>query len=1455
MLYCILPVLYSFSQPKCRIDHYSTEDGLSHDIITYMYKDREGFMWFGTWNGINRFDGHRFVSFKSAPGDLSHLKNDRIDQIAEDDFHHFWMKAYDGQIYRFDKKTERFLPLSSILHIPVNTTETYKGILSTANGRVWIETYSKGLLLVTNPEKDSSDYFVYNSQAQEGFRLPGDKINFFREDKNGMIWVGTPKGLACLAKDENGIFKNYNTGIPEGSLNITCIAEGKDLVAVGASDGQVFIYHQKEKKITALKLSNARLHALMVDQTNSNLYATSAAGELIITGLQSQRSAAFQYDQPGGLHTFYEDRSGNLWIKPQNHGVVKFCTRTRQFKTFTQKNNAVYNHSGDHFKVYEDNKGVVWVNMKGGGFGYYDPSKDQIEYFNNEPNSSKRLFSNIVHSLFYDAEGLLWLRTDERGIEKITFQRNQFNQHLLANPGVFQSDNEVRGLCRDRKNRLWVGVKSNQLYVLQNGVKQNIRFLNQPAGGLGSAYTIMQDRKGNIWLGTKANGLFLASPQNTEETVYRLTHFQSDPKDQNSISNEIYSLLEDEAGRIWIGTFDNGLYLYDPVTGSFVHNRLALKDYPVDHFKKIRHMAQDHQGHLWLATTEGLLVVDPNTQGVFRYAAYQKIPGDLSSLGNNNVQFILKDSKNNMWLATSGGGLNKAEGSDPLKALQFTIYTSENGLPNDYILSAVEDRQQFLWVATQAGFARFDPVRKIFRNYNSYDGVPKYAFSESSVTSLQDGELVFGTIRGYLNFDPAAIKDHPMKAEMAFTNLQINNTDVKPGASDGILSASVNHTPSLELKYNQNIISIDYVVLDYRAGSKQSYAYRLAGFDKDWHYNMSDRRATYTNLPPGDYVFEVKCMTRELYNNVPVKSMRITILPPPWKTWWAYTLYAIAALLLFLFARRTALTMLRLRHKIALEKKIAAMKMNFFTNVSHELRTPVTLIVNPIEEIYKHEALSERGKQYMEVVRKNANRMGRFVNQLLDLRKIESGKAKLGLSKVEMVSFVKGISAYFTEQAREKQIDFKVEHADQEIYTWIDADKIETVVYNLVSNAFKFTPNGRSITVAVKTGNDGHSIVEVADQGAGVPPDKLSKIFELFYEGDAAGQHAAKGTGIGLALCRQMVALHGGSITAWNNPRGGLTVKVELLPGKDHFKGEHVSFVDTANDAIPALTGFAASPATISDQGNKQSDNSLPLLLLVEDNADLRFFLQAQLQDNYRIASAENGEEGYLRAQALLPDLILSDVMMPKADGMQMLGNLKANLSTSHIPVVLLTAKSAVESQIEGMSSGADYYITKPFHHDFLLAVIDNLIRQRKKILSAILEGQKALKSIPGELKLTAQDETFLQNVAVIVEEKMTDADFDIDTVAEAINMGRTTFYKKFKSLTGLAPVEFVSEMRLKKAQQLLNSGYGNITEVAYAVGFSNAKYFSTCFRTKFGVSPSEYLKQNKSERMQNRSE
>lgn len=1418
-----------------------------------MLKDHEGFMWFGTWDGINRFDGHSFVSFKSAPENKFQIGNARIDEIVEDQTDHLWILAYDGEVYQFDKRKELFFPLSAIVDSGQKEKVIFRNILSAADGLVWMRSLEKGLFCVSATNLSSGHFQHYHKDAAAPYRLPSNTINFFHEDNDHRIWIGTSRGLCCLDRAASGIFTN--SGIVPGDTalqsNVTAFDEDAGQLYFSTDDGRLIVFQKGSKIFRVHKITTGHLYSLCRSRKSDDLYAAGSNGEVLIVRLADQKVTKVKYNTGEQFNTLYEDGTGALWIEPEKAGAIRFDPSTRSFQLFSFNSGESLYFIGNRYRVLEDNSGTVWVNMKAGGFGYFNPLTKKIEYALATPDGTNYHLPPIVFGVYYDTNGILWLKTNERDLVKIVLQENNFKQQLLATKDASPSENDVRGIYYDRQNRLWVGAKRGNLFVYQNNKQLNGLFINPPREGLDRVYSILQDRHGNIWLGTKDNGLFKATPVNKEETKYSLIHFLPDKSDPSSLPcNEIYALLEDRQGRIWIGSFDNGLSLIvdNGQHTTFIHSGDAFRNYPKRSFQKIRHMALDKEGDLWIGTTNGLLI-QGRQPGVYQYKTYSNASPEKDKLSNNDIQFIHRDLKGRMWLATSGGGFSLASGNTPLQTLQFRNYTTKDGMPNDYVLACAEDKGGDFWLSTENGIARFNPETKAIRNYDSYDGLPKVAFSEASAcTNTVGSEVFFGTRHGYFTFDPEQINTHRIETDLALTNLQINNEDVGPGKNESVLRDDINYVSELTLKYDQNIISIDYEILDHRAGNRQAFAYRLVGFDTIWHNDRQFRRTTYTNLPPGHYVFEVKALSSDLYTNQPYRRLSIIILPPWWKTWWAYTLYVIAAATLLYFIRRNAVEKIRLRNKITIEERLAALKMNFFTNISHELRTPLTLIVNPLEQLAKKGNLSSRETSWVNIAKRNADRTIHFINQLLDLRKVQSDKATLRLSRVEVVDFVKKVGDHFSEAVRSKRIKLSIVSDPQEIFAWADAEKLDVVIYNLLSNAIKFTPEGKAISIIIKSPPEGEFFfIAMQDQGPGVPKEKLEEIFELFREVENTYGRELKGTGIGLALAREFVTLHDGKIWAENNTDGGLTITVKLRLGAEHFSNRQISFVDA-----PMVTTVQEEPVEQRGQTHiagmdAAKSQETPLVLLVEDNDELRSFIEGQLDQHYRVVTAGDGKEGLQKANDLAPDLIVSDIMMPKIDGIQMLDRIKNDENTSHIPVVLLSARYSIESQIEGLRYGADCYITKPFNTEFLVASIDNLIYQRKKLFKRLIEKKRPPELTSGPIVITSGDESFLKQVIKVVEDKMADTDFNIDVVAESLAMSQKTFYRKFKSLTGLTPVEFVRDMRMQRAKQLLDSGGSNISEVAYNVGFSNPKYFSTCFREKYHVSPSEYARERQS--------
>ncbi|MFD2732712.1 hybrid sensor histidine kinase/response regulator transcription factor [Pedobacter alpinus] len=1435
----ILWTLHSTAQNLVSIKHYSTLDGLSDNKVTTAIKDRDGFVWFGSWAGISRFDGQNFINFKSYPGDNSSLKSNRIDAIVEDKEGGFlWIKAYDSQVYRFDKRTGLFTPLYELLNDESIKGLVFTRILAVAKNQVWLLSANKGVFLIQDALGKYPKYKKFDIN-QKGF----DKISFFHIDKAQNVWLSTPKGV-CVLKKINDC--DYVTSFLEKTrgLNTEKMDDGKSVIWY-TSAGKLFSVKYNQSTIKSYQLTTGIITSIKVSKDGNTLFCSTNKGELIAVTENGKIKLLAATKNQSALHTIFESSDGNLFITSESYGVVFFDKKTQQLITlFPQEVYAFDKDNTPNYSIYEDANKIVWIALGRYGLMFYNSEQQQMQNISDEEKLGVRQLSSSIFHTFYFSPNVVWVLGDKGGIDKVVLKQYEFNQQRVKANTNFMMDNEVRGIYADQHKRLWVGTKGQKLIVLKNNIPLNNLFVHQIPFNSG-IYAIYGEQDGTMWFGTKSNGLFKAVPVDAQQQKYKLSnHYFEKRILKNSGDNSIYTILKDSKGRIWAGSFSGGLILLQKNGSETKALTLdnSFKNYPAGNFNRIRNIKEDANGKIWVATTEGLVVFDPNIGSPtnYKFKIYKKQPGNIHSLGGNDVQFIYRDSKNQMWVLTSSGGLNLAIGNNPLDTLTFQNFSTKDGLPSDFLLSCAEDDQKNLWIASQNGISKFSIITKKHQNFNYFDGLAEEAsFSESSGVRMADGKIVFGNTQGFLSFNPSKILSKKAKANLVFTGIKINGDDIRTFNPD-FLKNDISYLSNINLDYNQNIVTIDFAALDFSATDKQVYVTRILGFDNVWRNTNGQRTVTYTNLPPGKYVFEVKSLNEELYSPIPFRSISIVINPPFWKTWWAYTTYFLLLLIAIIIIQRVIYTMLKLRQGIALEKKMAELKVDFFTQISHELRTPLTLIVNPIAEVLNNEKLSDKGRRYAKLVLKNANRMSRLVNQLLDLRKVQSGKATLNLQDIEVISFVKNLIGYFEDAISKKHLNVQITSTLTSLKSHWDIEKIEIIIYNVLANAIKFSPISGKVNVNIEEFDNGKRCkIEISDQGPGVLDTELQKIFNIYYEGD--NKVAVKSSGIGLALAKELVLLHDGSIYAQNNNAGGLKITIELNRFMENPISETAVFVaDLEKDEL--VIDF--NEEDFNEILEPHIEELQPsLVLIVDDNFELRNFLSDKFSDKFRIETAENGQEGLKKALDIQPDLILSDVMMPKMDGMEMLDKLKNNSLTSHIPVILLTAKNSTESHITGLKYGADYYLPKPFDMQLLTVAIDKIIKQRKTIFKSVLdrEATSEQKDITENNLITAEDKEFLSKTIKVVKERLEDKDFNIDTVADLMNMSRSAFFKKFKSLTNLAPVEFVRDTRLDVGKEMLETGSKNISEVAYAIGFNNPKYFSTCFKAKFGVSPTTY--------------
>lgn len=915
---------------------------------------------------------------------------------------------------------------------------------------------------------------------------------------------------------------------------------------------------------------------------------------------------------------------------------------------------------------------------------------------------------------------------------------------------------------------------------------------------------------------------------------------------------------------MWIATHGGGINLLQETADGkvrFLHNGNLLKGYSKDKFSKAR-VIKEVNNTLLVGTTEGLITFSCNFERPedIKFYTNVRIPDLASSLSSNDVIYIYTDSHKNSYALTFTGGINQIISDNLLTdQIQFKTYTKRNGLVSDLVLSMIEDQQKNLWVISENTLAKFDPENGTFEHYNEKHLQKEIYFSEASPAILQN-QLILGTDAGILKINPAAFSKSSYTPPIVFTSLKIQGVQQQLDLDD---------LEELKLKPDERNVSFQFAALDYVNPTSINYAYRLKGLEEKWNEVENSRTASYINLPPGNYELQIRSTNSDGVWTDNVRKLSVTVIPTFWETYWAVLLYIILFILFTATIVYIILYIYKLRHQIYMEQQLSNIKLRFFTDISHELRTPLTLITSPVGEVLEHEPLTPSARKLLTVVHNNTERMLRLVNQILDFRKIENKKMKLLLEKTDIIELLQKVMGNFHLIAEEKNINFRLQTDKESIHCWIDQDKVEKIIFNLLSNAFKYTPANKSITVYAHTTKD-KVVISVADEGIGIDPKKQQTLFQRF-ETLVNNNILQPSSGIGLSLVKELIELHQGNIQVNTETGMGSEFIVTLPLNQKVYEGkENTEFIlsdapsthNQKQDKHKIISKTSEKNVILQEKmEEKDTDNNTdryPIsVLVVEDNAELRNFLNDILSGTYKVIEATNGQEGLEQALQHVPDFIISDVMMPVMDGLDMVKAIKAHRDVCHIPIILLSAKSSLDDRISGLEQGIDDYITKPFSSTYLKTRIKSLLHQRKQLQELYLEqwsDQKKENPVPTLLveveperpQIVPFDEVFMKRVMEIMHNQMDNSKLTIDEFAQELGMGRTVFYQKLKSIVGLSPIDFVREMRIKRAKQLMETGEYNVSTIAYMTGFNDPKYFSKCFKKKYGVSPSEFTPKDK---------
>ncbi len=1271
--------------------------------------------------------------------------------------------------------------------------------------------------------------------------LSNNRVYSIIQDKLGFLWFGTLDGLNRFDAYSFTIYRN----IPLDSLSLQ---NNRILNMYQDSLGYLWLFTKKNgvsrfdpetenfQHYEKIAGADFTLFDIEIDQVKEN-----SRGQLILMA-QTKR---LRYDRETNHFVFMDADSGNK-IQPSPENLSLTQAIRHKYHLETEITDIV---DGINFKWIATKRQGLFLLQNG-------DSVAQVEHYNYPPFDHAE-----VKCIYKDRTGIIWIGTKNKGVFKHNpFTRNFLHYSNFGQEGLESSETTIRAITDDAQGNLWIGTYNNGLIRFNRKQHKFTRYTHNPKNPHSlpnnMVRTLYTDLNGTVWAGTYA-GASRYNPQTNNFTNYLPAHTPEIPSDVNDSThlffNRVYGFDNDHFGNLWIANW-RGLSCFNPQSGKFKH-------YPSRFFQvdNIREVYVDKNNSIWIGSEFGGLVQFNALNEKFEHY----LPGDkLNTLSHQNVFAIHESADNKLYISTFNGlsVLHRESG-------KFQRYSNNDGLAGNMIYGILEDSLGHIWLTTTNGLSVLNPETGHITNYTEKIGLQSNEFTEGAYhQSPYTGEMIIGGINGINIFQPNAIRLDTIAPKVSLTALLLFNQAVNLKREDQLLTKVINYTDAITLKHKNKVISFEFTALHFAIPEENHFKYMLEGFDADWVFTGPQRRfATYTNLKPGKYTFKVMAANADNYWSKEAAQLQITILPPLWKTWWAFLLYTALIILLMLLFRYYSIRSTQMKNTLKLERlqhekteEMHQMKLNFFTNISHEFRTPLSLIIGPIEDLVRahHNSTLQEGMHQLKLIQANAQKMIHLTDQIIDLRKLEMGKMHLSATAVNANDFIDTVLAPFQELAHYNSISITKHLPTEPLTLWVDQDKMDKAISNLLSNAIKYTPKNGQIEITLQRFEEGKieqavligdkpnipcAMLSVKDNGIGIPQEQLLKIFQQFYRVESDNNRPIQGSGIGLALVKEMLDLHKGTIAVESSSQHGSTFHLILPLGKEHLKPEQLS------NEVPHFTP-RIQPSPVPTQAESKHIETKPeeienqkCILLVEDNDELRQYIASFLSRHYRVLQASNGQEGIETAFKQMPDLIISDIMMPKKNGIELCKMLKNDIKTSHILIILLSAKTADEDKIEGYKCKADAYIAKPFNKDLLQVRIQNLLETRESLIESL--GDYKNKQKKAQHQLNPLDQEFMQKVNSLVEQNLANAEFNVEQLSEELGMSRSNLHLKLKALTKQSASDYIRTIRLQHAAELLKEQKKNINEIAYEVGFNTPSYFIKCFKEKFGLTPKEYCK------------
>ena len=1348
-----------------RFKHLTINDRLSQNLVLSISQDKEGFLWFGTKDGLNKYDGYQFTVFQNEPNNPNSISSNYISELFTDKNGKLWIGTEDGIANIYNAETQSFqriqLPLTQSKS---KNSEAISSIAQDKEGNIWIGTIGNGVFRIPflNQLYKSNEIKQYHLDKSGKYPLCSNTLKKILIDDEGIIWIGTDKGLNRIDPKTEQIssfyfdIKHPNAPGSDSDFSISAISKGDN---------------------------------------------------------------------------------NNLWLGTRS-GLVKFNTLDNSFKVFSHHLNIFRYGWGEINEIVQDKQGVLWLATPG-ELMRFNTKNLKYKSVKNDPLKPESISYNSISSLFLDRTNILWIGTSGMGVDYYDPKANRFGllkRKIATNSRV--TGFSIRSVLEESERYVWISADVLYRWDRKTGDLRSFETssTNLNAFGNTSVWSMIKSEDGKLWFAS-TEGLFVYNPKN-ENTQ----QFKYDPKNPIGIPHKgVSCVFEDKNGIIWIVTENFLSKMTNREVGIFKHYKLFAN--PKNNFTNRCVIYEDNKNQLWLGTKNGLLVFDKNKELFYGYQNNPEIP---NSLSNNQVNTIFPDPlkpESFLWIGTSGG-LNLFD----ISKQSFSHFTQKNGLPNNMIYGISSDSQDNLWLSTNKGISKYHLKTKKFRNYDVEDGLQSNEFNTGAVFKGSKGELFFGGINGLNYFYPDQINDNPFQPSIGITGIKVYSQSKKKNEGAEINNLRINLNEKITFTPHDEIIIFEFAALDFSSPSKNKYAYRLENFNENWIYLDNARTATFTHLPSGNYILKVKGSNNDGVWNEEGISIPFKVLPHWSGTWTAITLYLLLFILLLYFIRRYEMKRIKMKNDLELEQKeyhtlkvLDQLKSRFFANISHEFRTPLTLISGYAENLM--EALPTNYiKKQAEGINQNAKTLLKLINELLDISKLEAGKMTLKLSQQNMVLFLKNLFFSVESFSEKRHISLNFVSDETDIQAVFDEEKMEKIIMNILSNALKFTPENGEITLTIQQNKNECLTICICDTGIGIKEEAISNIFDRFYQVDNSDTRLYEGSGIGLALVKELVELHEGTIKVFRNEalngQKGTTFSIEIPVG---------AISEIMNESVIEIK-------TLTPLGFKQNQNNklqIPeinfdkkIIVLVEDNVAIRTFIKNILQPTYKVIEASNGEEGFEQAKKSIPDVIITDVMMPKLDGISMVHLLRNEEKTSHIPIVILTGKAAQEDRLAGLETGIEAYLTKPFSVKELQIIINNLIQQREQLLK---KYQNKFVVASDEIPLASVDQQFLEKAIQHIKDHIENTSFGVEQLADKMCLSPSQLHRKLQALIDQAPGQLIRNIRLQRAADLIKKNAGTLADICFQTGFSDQTYFSRAFKNQFGCSPSAYKKDNSS--------